>query len=98
MSFRKVCTTMINGKRWTIGFGFTGKTAGIVDDGSCRYASNKIVIHSAHSGRSRSLEECVIHEVAHAVLPQIDEPTITHLGEVAARVLLKMQAAEPHKR
>ena len=98
MSFRKVCTTMINGKRWTIGFGFTGKTAGVVDDGSCRYATNTIVIHSAHSGRVRSLEECVIHEVAHAVLPQIDEATINHLGEVAAKVLARMQAAEPHKR
>ena len=97
MSFRKVCSAMINGSRWTIGFGFTGKTKGRVDDGVCRYATNRIVIQASHNGRFRSLEECVIHEVAHAVLPQIDEATILHLGEVTAKVLIKMRAAEPHK-
>ena len=97
MSFKRICSAMINGKRWIVGFGYTGKTKGIVDDGSCSYDRRKIVVHGAHSGRTRSLEECVIHEVAHAVLPQIDEATIAHLGEVAAKVLAKMKVAEASK-
>jgi len=97
MSFRKICSAVINGKRWSVGFGYTGKTKGIVDDGVCRYHSHRIVVHAAHSGRVRSLEETVIHEVAHAAFPQIDETSIEHMADVAAKVLAKMRAAEPHK-
>jgi hypothetical protein len=97
MSFKKICTAMINGKRWSIGFGYTGKTKGIVDDGSCNYQKRQIVIHAAHNGRTRSLEECVIHEVAHAHFPQLDEFSIQHFGDVCAKVLLKMKTAEPDK-
>jgi hypothetical protein len=43
------------------------------------------------------LEETVIHEVAHAAFPQIDETSIEHMADVAAKVLAKMRAAEPHK-
>ena len=97
MSFKKICSAMINCKRWSIGFGFTGKTDRFVDDGSCNYQKRKIVIRAAHNGRARSLEECVIHEIAHAHFPQLDEPSINHFGEVCANVLAKMQAAEAHK-
>jgi len=97
MSFRKVCTATINGERWEIGFGYAGKTNGKVDDGVCRYHTKRIVIASAHNGRASTLEDAVIHEVAHAVMPQIDEATILHLGEVASEILAKMQAAEPVK-
>jgi len=97
MSYRKFCTATINGDKWEIGFGYAGKTKGKVDDGVCRYHTKRIVIASAHNGRVSSLADCVIHEIAHAVMPQIDEATITHLGEVASEVLQQMQAAEPVK-
>ena len=97
MGFKKICNAMINGKRWSVGFGYTGKTNGVVDDGSCCYRKRQIVIHAAHKGRTRSLEECVIHEMAHAHFTQIDEPSIAHFGEECAKVLLAMKAAEPDK-
>lgn len=85
---------MINGKRWDIGFGYTGKTNGKVDDGVCRYHSRRIVIHAADKGRVTSLEEIIIHEVAHAVFPQTKEDSIDHMGQVAAEILAKMREAE----
>jgi len=85
---------MINGKRWTIGIGFPGKTKGVVDDGVCKYSNKRIIIHGIHRGRVRSTEETIIHEVAHAVLPQIDETTIEHLADVSARILAKVKKAE----
>jgi len=88
---------MINGQRWQVGFGYTGKTRGVVDDGVCRYHSRRIVVHGAHNGRYTSLEETVIHEVAHAAFPQIEEGAIDHMAQVAAKILFKMRAAEPYK-
>jgi hypothetical protein len=93
MSFKRVCSALINGKRWKIGFGVSGAN----NDGLCNYDRQTVFIRAAHNGRTRSLDECVIHEVAHAVMPQIDEATILHLGEVCAKVLEKMRKAEASK-
>ena len=93
MSFKRVCSALINGKRWVIGFG----VAGADNDGLCNYDKKKIIVKAAHNGRTRSLEEVTIHEIAHAVMPQIDEPTILHLAEVCAIVLQKIKAAESSK-
>jgi len=95
MNFRKICSAIINGRRWSIGFGYAGKSNGVNDDGACNYSLRRIIVHAAHSGRCRSLEETVIHEVAHAHFPQIDEPSIAHFGEVCAKVLIRLKAAEP---
>jgi hypothetical protein len=96
MSFRKVTTATINGDLWEIGFGYCGKTKGQKDDGVCNYEKKRIIIASAHNGRVCTLEDAVIHEVAHAVLPQIDEYTINKLGQVASDVLFAMKSSEQH--
>jgi len=93
MSFKRVCSALINGKRWQMGFG----VAGVDNDGLCNYDKKKIIVKAAHNGRTRTLEEVTIHEIAHAVMPQIDEPTILHLAEVCAVVLEKMKSAEGSK-
>ena len=93
MNFKKVCSATINGKRWTIGFGIVGKN----NDGLCNYDQRRIFIRANRNGRTRSLEECVIHEVAHAVFPQIEEDAILHLADMAARILAKMKNAETQK-
>ena len=93
MSFKRVCSALINWKRWQIGFG----VAGFDNDGLGNYDKKKIIVKAAHNGRTRTLEEVTIHEIAHAVMPQIDEPTILHLAEVCAVVLEKMKSAEASK-
>ena len=97
MSFRKICSAVFNGKRWSIGFGFPGKTKGKVDDGVCRYSTKRIVIHRKAKGRVVSLEEACIHECAHAAFPMIMEADIDTFAEVTAKVLAKLKAAEPDK-
>jgi hypothetical protein len=94
MSFKRVCTVTILGKRWSIGFGFPGRTAGIVDDGSADKALRRIVIHAAHNGRTRSLVECTVHELLHARFPDIEEEAVTEFGELVARVYEKLSAHE----
>jgi hypothetical protein len=94
MSFKRVCTATILGKRWSIGFGFPGKTKGIVDDGSADKHQRRIVIHAAHNGRTRSLVECTVHELLHARFPDIEEEAITEFGELVARVYEKLSAHE----
>jgi hypothetical protein len=97
MSFRRICSAILNGKRWQIGFGWTGKTKGKVDDGVCRHHSQRIVIHAAHKGRVVSLEEATIHECAHAAFPMIMEEEIDAFACTTAKVLAKLKAAEPDK-
>jgi hypothetical protein len=94
MSFKRVCTAAILGKRWSIGFGFPGRTAGIVDDGSADKHQRRIVIHAAHNGRTRSLVECTVHELLHARFPDIEEEAVTEFGELVARVYEKLSAHE----
>jgi len=95
MSFRKVTTAMINGKRWEIGFGFTGKTAGKVDEGVASYARRRIVIRSKARGRKCSLIDGAIHELLHAAVPSLKEDVVNDFGELCGRVLPKLIAAEP---
>lgn len=97
MSFRKICSAVFNGKRWSIGFGFPGKTKGKVDDGVCRYYSKRIVIHRKAKGRVICLEEAIIHECAHAAFPFILEADIDKFAESTAKVLHKMRAVEADK-
>lgn len=94
MSFRKVTTATINGRRWRIGYGFPGKTNGKVDDGSSDEGQYKIVIHTSRRGRTRSIEECVCHELLHAAAPQLSEDFCTKFGELFDRVLKKMRPAD----
>jgi len=95
MSFRKITTAMINGKRWQIGFGFTGKTNGKVDQGACRYYSRRIVIQRRIKGRKCSLIDGAIHELLHAAVPSLKESVVDEFGELCGRVLPKLLAAEP---
>jgi hypothetical protein len=95
MSFRRICSAIFNKKRWQIGFGWTGKTNGKVDDGVCRYHQQRIVIHGKHRGRIVSLEEACIHECAHAAFPMILEDDIDRFASATAKVLKKLKAAEP---
>ena len=95
MSFRKICSAMFNGKRWQIGFGYTGKTRGKMDDGICRYQSKRIIIQGKHRGRLISLEEACIHECAHAAFPMIMEEDIDAFAATTAKVLAKLKVAEP---
>jgi hypothetical protein len=94
MSFKKVCTATINGKRWTIGFGFPGKTRGVVDDGSADKSKRRIVIHAKHNGRTRSLVECICHELLHARFGDIEEAACTEYGELVAQVYEKLSVHE----
>jgi hypothetical protein len=95
MSFRQICTAVFFGRRWKVGFGWTGKTDGLVDDGVCRYHKEMIVIRRKARGRGRSLEEIVIHECAHAAFPLATEDQIEKFGSTTAKVLAKLKAAEP---
>jgi hypothetical protein len=97
MSFRKVTTATINGDLWEIGFGFTGKTGGRVDEGVANYARRRIVIRSKDRGRKCSLIDGAIHELLHAAVPSLKEDVVNDFGELCGRVLPKLIAAEPHK-
>ena len=94
MSFKKICTAVINGKRWEIGFGFTGKTAGRVDDGVCRYYSRRIVLQRKAKGRKCTLIDGTVHELLHAAVPSLKEDVVNDFGELVGRVLPKLLAAE----
>jgi len=94
MSFKRICTATILGKRWTVGFGFPGKTGGIVDDGSADKDLRRIVIHAARNGRTRSLVECTVHELLHARFPDIEERAVEEFGELVARVYEKLASHE----
>jgi hypothetical protein len=94
MSFKKICTAKIDGRRWKVGFGFAGMTNGKPNDGQCNHETKRIVIQRAALGRKASLEEVVIHECAHAAFPQIEEDFIDRFAEAAAKVLAKMKAEE----
>lgn len=87
-------TIVIQGQRWEVGFGYTGKTNGVVDDGACNYEKKKITIRSEKRGRSRSLAETIFHEVAHARFPDITEDAITALGEIAGEVFKRCSQDE----
>ncbi len=97
MSFKKICTAMINGKRWEIGFGFTGKTKGKVDDGVCRYHTRRIVLQRKARGRKCTLIDGAVHELLHAQEPSLNEDSVNRFGELVGRVLPKLLAAEPDK-
>lgn len=94
MSFKKICTATILGKRWVIGFGFPGRTRGVVDDGSADKIQRRIVIHAARNGRTRSLVECTVHELLHARFPDIEEEAVNEFGELVARVYEKLSHHE----
>jgi hypothetical protein len=94
MSFQKITSIIINKKRWTIGYGFPGKTKGKVDEGSCNYEKRKVIIHHKKKGRICSLAEIVFHEIAHARFPDMKEDSINELGKIAAAVFHKMQEYE----
>ena len=95
MSFRKITSAIFNGKRWEVGFGFTGMTKGKVDEGVCRYHSKRIVIHRKAKGRRITLEEATIHECAHAAFPMIMEDDIDRFAVATAKVLARLKSAEP---
>lgn len=90
MSFRKIATITINGKRWSVGYGFAGMTNGKKDEGCCDYAKRKVTILHEKRGRICSLSEIVFHEIAHARFPDIKEEAINELGQIASAVFHKM--------
>ena len=94
MSFKKICTAVINGKRWEIGFGFTGKTKGKVDEGVCRYHTRRIVLQRKARGRKCTLIDGAVHELLHAAVPSLKEDVVNDFGELVGRVLPKLLAAE----
>ena len=94
MSFRKVTSAMINGKRWEIGFGYTGKTRGKVDEGVANYERRRIVIRRKVRGRKCSLIDGAIHELLHAAVPSLKEEIVEDFGELCGRVLPKLIQAE----
>ena len=94
MSFRKICTATINGKRWDIGFGYPGKTKGKIDQGVCRYYSRRIVLHRKVKGRKCSIIDLAVHELLHAHVPSLKEEVVNEFGELVARVLPKLIEAE----
>lgn len=100
MSFRRIGSVIINGKRWAYGFGYPcgekvrGKIR--VHDGICSWQKRRIIIQRGVKGRERSLEETVIHEVAHAVLTSmIAEETIEELASKTYKILKRMRKEEP---
>lgn len=95
--FKKICTATINGKRWDIGFGFTGRTKGKIDDGVCRYHSRMVVLQRKAKGRKCTIIDGAVHELLHAYLPCLHEDSVTEFAELVARVLPKLMAAEPHE-
>ena len=97
MSFRRICTTTINGKKWEIGFGFPGKTKGKVDQGVANYTRRRIVLHSKKKGRKCTIIDLAVHELLHAAVPALKEEVVNDFGELVARVLPKLMAAEADK-
>jgi hypothetical protein len=98
MSFRKILSININGKRWIVGYGYPGgeKIRGKirVHDGICNWAKRKIVIQPQERGRSRSLAETIFHEVAHARFPDMKEDAVEELSSLAGKIFTKMQKYE----
>jgi len=101
MSFRKILSININGKRWVVGYGYPGgeKIRGKirVHDGICNWDKRKIIIQAKNRGRSRSLAETIFHEVAHARFPDMNEDAIEELSSLAGKIFTKMQKYEPAK-
>lgn len=101
MSFRKILSININGKRWVVGYGYPGgeKIRGKirVHDGICNWEKRKIIIQAKNRGRSRSLAETIFHEVAHARFPDMNEDAIEELSSLAGKIFTKMQKYEPVK-
>ena len=98
MSFKKILSININGKRWVVGYGYPGgqKIRGKirVHDGICDWEKRKIVIQAQQRGRSRSLAETIFHEVAHARFPDMTENAIEELSSLAGKIFTKMQRCE----
>ena len=90
MGFRRIMSIVIRGQRWEVGFGYPNKTNGRVNDGLCHYEQKRIIIHSKKNGRKCSLADAVFHEVAHARFPDLNEDSITELGEIASRVFTEL--------
>jgi hypothetical protein len=95
--FRKICTTTINGQRWEIGFGYTGKTNGKINEGLCDRPKRRIIFKSKSNGRKCTLIDVGVHELLHAYLECLHEDAVNEFGEICGRVLPKLIAAEPHE-
>jgi len=94
MSFKRICSAIILGKRYTFGFGFAGSQKRIPDDGACQYHNKRVIIRSKDRGRSESLLECVIHECAHARFPDLTESAVDDFSRMTTTVYNKMQSHE----
>lgn len=101
MSFRKILSVNIQGKRWSIGYGYAGgiKVRGKIkaNDGLCDWEKRRIIVQRQALGRSRSLGETIFHEVAHARLPDLTENAVEELASLAWKIFTKMQKYEVTK-
>jgi hypothetical protein len=95
--FKKICTTTINGKRWVVGYGYTGKTDGKINDGLCVYSKRRIILQSKENGRKSTIIDVGVHELLHAYLMCLNEDSVNEFGELCGRVLPKLMAAEADK-
>ncbi len=95
--FKKICTTTINGKRWIVGYGYTGKTNGKINDGLCDYEKRRIILQRRENGRKSTIIDVAVHELMHAFLVCLNEDAVNDFGELCGRVLPKLLAVDADK-
>jgi len=83
MKFKSLGRVEIDGKKWSVGYGYPGTTKGKINDGICDYSKRRIVIHR---GCSRSLLSVLAHEAIHARLPDLSEDSVDETGELIGKI------------
>jgi hypothetical protein len=84
MKFTKIGSIKINGSIWKYGYGNTGTTNGIKNDGLCSYHIKTIQINPQST---RSLEEVICHEFLHARFPDLTEEAVDSAGSILGKAI-----------
>lgn len=88
--FRLLCRVEINGRIWSIGYGYPGKTDGVINDGICDYEARRIIVRRPEV-LTCSLLEVIAHELLHAVVADLREETVMAYGQKLAEVWQKIE-------
>jgi len=84
MTFKKIGNFKVNGTTWKYGYGNTGVTNGLQNDGLCAYHTKTIYINPKPT---RSLEEVICHEFLHARFPDLSEEAVDNAGDILGKVI-----------
>jgi hypothetical protein len=79
MKFKKIASITINDAKWSIGYGYPGKTDGKTNDGICDYEKRRITISR---GSTRNLLDVLAHEILHARFPDLTEESVNETAGI----------------